>query len=76
MTEIERRLARQEQDRLFRRNKMLQQKLVGIIICMVAVIAWWVLSDKYGQFEWGIMAGVFVWLGLYLILTKKNVREE
>lgn len=76
MTEIERRLARQEQDRLFRRNKMLQQKLAGIIICLASIIGWWVLSDEYGQFEWGIMAAVGLWLGLYLILTKKDIREE
>lgn len=76
MSDMERRLLRQEQDRLFERNMMLQQKIVGIIICLVAIIGWWWLSEFYGQFEWGIMAAVFIWLGLYLICTRKNIRKE
>ena len=76
MSDMERRLLRQEQDRLFERNMMLQQKIVGIIICLVAIIGWWWLSEFYGQFEWGIMASVFIWLGIYLICTRKNIRKE
>ena len=76
MSDMERRLLRQEQDRLFERNMMLQQKIVGIIICLVAIIGWWWLSEFYGQFEWGIMSAVFIWLGLYLICTRKNIRKE
>ena len=76
MTEYEHKLLRIAQDRAFRRNMMLQQKIVGIIICLVAIIGWWCLSEFYGQFEWGIMAAVLIAYGLWMVCTKKNIRKE
>jgi len=76
MTEYEHKLLRMAQDREFERNMMRQQKLVGIILCLLSIGIWWYLSDRYGQFEWGLMAAVGIWLGLYLICTKKNIRKE
>lgn len=71
-----RRIARMEQDRLFERNMMLRQKLIGILICLLAIAGWWFLSNFYGQFEYGIMAAIFIGTGLWVLLTDRNLQRE
>ena len=69
-------IKRQEQDRLFYQNEMARQKIYGIIVCLLTIAAWWFLSARYGQFEHGITAAPFLYIGFYLILTKKNWYRE
>ncbi len=76
LREAERIIRRQEQDRLFYRNEMIRQKLYGIAVCLFTIGGWWFLSARYGQFEHGITAAPFLWMGFYLILTKKNWYRE
>lgn len=76
LREAERIIRRQEQDRLFYRNEMIRQKLYGITICLLTIAAWWFLSARYGQFEHGLTAAPFLWMGFHLILTKKNWYRE
>jgi hypothetical protein len=67
---------RARQDRQFERNMMIKQKLHGIVVCLVSIIAAWDLSEHYGQTEYFILAGLFVAYGIYLICTKQNFEKQ
>ena len=69
-------ILRQEQDEAFYRMEMARQKLYGVLICLLTIAGWWFLSARYGQFEHGLLAAPMLWLGFYLILTKKNWHRE
>lgn len=76
MTEYEHKMLRAEQNKIFARNRILRQKLWGIIICLLAILFWAIMSYGWGQFEYGIIAGPAVVLGLYVICTKKDLADE
>lgn len=76
LREIEHALARQKQDRLFYKNEMLRQKLTGALISLLSIFAWWFLSARYGQFEWGLVLGAGIITGLYMVLTRRNWYRE
>lgn len=67
---------RAKQDELFKRNRMIRQKIVGVLICLTTIAGWWFLADHYEQFEYILIAAPFIWLGLYAILTKRDLMEE
>lgn len=76
LRDVERSLARKKQDEAFYRNEMLRQKIAGALICIASIMLWWYLSDRYGQFEWGLVMSCGIWLGLYLVLTRKNLHRQ
>lgn len=76
MTEYEHKLLRMAQDRAFKRNRILRQKVIGVIICIVAIVFWWIMSEGWGQFEYGLIAGPTVLIGLYVVCTKKDLADE
>ena len=76
LREARRIILRQEQDAAFYRNEMARQKIYGILINILTIAGWWFLSARYGQFEHGLLAAPLLWLGFYLILTKKNWYRE
>ena len=63
-------------DREFERNMMIQQKIAGVAIALLAIIAAALLSELYGQFEYFLLALLFVGFGIWLILTKENTFKE
>lgn len=63
-------------DRLFERNMMIQQKIIGAVIAVLSIIAAWFLSEKYGQTEYFLMALLFVGFGIWLITTNRNTIKE
>ena len=69
---------RREQDRLFRQNAFIRQKIVGIIFCLVCIGIVWFLSQRYGQTEYAIFLPFLMFIGLYAILTDKLIcgKEE
>ena len=76
LRELRHREARARQDELFKRNRMIKQKIVGVLICLVTIAGWWLLAEHYEQFEYILIAAPFIWLGLYAILTKRDLMEE
>lgn len=67
---------RQEQDRIFKRNAHIRQKIYGVLICLFSLASWWYLSEVYAQFEHGLIASVAFLFGVHLILTKRNYPWE
>ena len=63
-------------DRLFERNMMIQQKIIGAVIAVLSIIVAWFLSEKYGQTEYFLMTFLFVGFGIWLITTKRNTIKE
>lgn len=68
--------ARKEQERLFRRNAMIRQKIAGVIISLVSIGIVWFLSQNYGQTEYAIFLPIILCVSFYLILTDRAVMEE
>ena len=67
---------RRRLDRAFERNMMIQQKIAGVVLALLAIIAATLLSQIYGQTEYYLLALLFVGFGIWLILTKENVIKE
>lgn len=76
LRELRHREARARQDELFKRNRMIKQKIAGALICLVTIAGWWSLAEHYEQFEYILIEAPFIWLGLYAILTKRDLMEE
>lgn len=72
---IELRMTRQRLEQRIYRAEMLRQKIEGALICVFAIILWWVFS-VLGSFEiGGVIAGGFLFSGIYLIFTPLNYRR-
>lgn len=69
-------VAKKRLDRMFERNMMIKQKIHGVIICLLAIVGAWWLSEYYGQTEYFLLAVGIVAYGLYLICTKDNLEKE
>lgn len=67
---------RKEQDRLFRRNAFIRQKIAGTAFSLVSIGAVWFLSETYGQTEYAIFLPVLMFFGIYAILTDKLICKE
>ena len=72
--------SRKELDREIESNMMIQQKIIGAVMALLAIVVATILSAVYGQTEYYLLALLFVGFGIWLILTKentiKNNREE
>lgn len=72
---IELQTLRQKQEQKIYRAEMIRQKIEGALICVFAIILWWVFS-VLGSFEiGGVIAGGFLFSGIYLIFTPLNYRR-
>ena len=72
---IELQILRQKQEQKIYRAEMIRQKIEGALICIFAIILWWVFS-VLGSFEiGGVIAGGFLFSGIYLIFTPLNYRR-
>ena len=67
---------RAKQDRLFAKNMKAKQNIIGVIICLIAIAAFWYVSEFYNQFLHILSALPMVCLGAWLILTDRNFEAE
>lgn len=67
---------RREQDRLFRQNALIRQKIAGVFFCLVSIGIVWFLSQRYNQTEYAIFLPVLMFFGFYAILTDKLICEK
>lgn len=75
-TDAERRLERaflkQKQDELFKRNRMIVQKITGILLAILLIGGWYMLGDIGYAPVMLVLIGAAVWL----IVTPREVSEE
>lgn len=79
MTEHERlhRDALKEQDKIFKHNAHIRQKIYGALFAAVIMIGWkWCMDYDPVQIWWGVLAVPNILFGLWLTVTKKNYPWE
>ena len=67
---------KRKQDRIFRQNAFIRQKIAGVVFCLVSIGIVWFLSQRYNQTEYAIFLPVLIFFGFYAILTDKLICEK
>ncbi|MBP5608357.1 MAG: hypothetical protein J6X66_08850 [Lachnospiraceae bacterium] len=69
--------ARKRQDRIFERNAMLRQKIVGCLISLISMVIWISLTAyELRQIFWGIELFPMMLIGFYVMLTDRKVFRD
>ena len=66
-------MSRKEQNRIFKRNAHLRQKIYAVIFCLVVIGFYaWLMSYDPVQMWHGFILVPLVLIGLYYLVTPKN----
>ena len=63
---------RKKLDRMIERNMLVQQKIIGAVMALLAIVVATILSAVYGQTEYYLLALLFVGFGLWLVVTEED----
>lgn len=68
---------KKKQDRIFRGNAMIKQKIFGCLVSLIAMALWmWLTLDDVKLIWIGAELFPAVCMGFWLMLTSRNIRRE
>ena len=69
-------MSRAEQDRIFKRNALIRQKIGGIVLCLVTIGSWaWLMSYDCVNVWYLPLVLLFVFTGFGIITANKLLFE-
>ena len=70
-------MSRAEQDRIFKRNALIRQKIGGIVLCLVTIGSWaWLMSYDCVNVWYLPLVLLFVFTGIGIIAAKETILEK